>query len=1110
MPIEVSPLYQKCARVATPPEPFGLLLVTKSKLSDFINGTNSWNLGFQLAAAGAFASTADEPVNISQTTIDVAEILPFSKQAGFFIISDPLDIDDREIMEYPDVDVTGQHEFEGCIRGSYGSTQQTHSNNADIEQLHWKSDGGLANTALSVQPHNWQHKADGGTEPPTAFDASAIVGCVDDDGNVWAFHPTSASSPLWKYDISVGTWTNPATTGTYTPVTSAVCAFDRSRNKIIIVGGVNPGVGQIDTLQILDIGTLVFSTGAVALESGPIIGDYHETLDRVVYYSIVPGGGSLGRAFEYDIGGDSHTAKAFDSATPYDIRKVTGNTNLADAVYNPNDDLIHFIGQTTAGGGPRKHRTYDLGSDVWVEIGSPPIGDGDGYRLTIFRDINMLFAWVRGFSPPVSNTRKTFSHRVGSGTSDWFRETDMMQARVAPMVGYDEESRSAVYFGGEFIGAVDSHGDYDDLVGPGLWRPFFQTTVYRTRVMDVLTTDPSASVDGNVTFLLDDIVPAFATVTYEAEHADSDTGPWTSIGNVVDGQQEDIQKQFWRITATLTTNGDVAPTISKIEVAYQTIAIFATNPQVVPPGVASEIDGLIFELPVASGKIDVEKGRGSKSGVNVELDDNIGSARDLQESGRLLDLEAKFFMGFNIPSFRFSDMLPIYSGTIAAMDVSLGIVVLSLKDTRDNMRIKLPIGDDGSQPIPIDYDVGGISNPVLVLRDILEQAGVPDREIDDGSFTTASSHDNAAHDVLRTIEEPREIRKYFEEINQSIDGVLIADANGRLKYKIYDPTDPPIATLRPNEQDGRWEMSQEFADKINTATVYGDSATESGSEVLDYDFGAREQDGDLVIADQKVREEILLGPWIGPDNATFEGLVWAREIAVRRLARKKIGVQRLRGNINGLKFSFLEEGDIVRLISETFFERPFSGYEDSHFWPYSVEGQSFVRDNKWVIVQRKVDFVKGRIQFELARARVPLSVDLDGGIEIETQFTASENVEINGSDKIALVAGETTGFFTVLIDMDQCPDLVGDYVVTATIPSGAILTLRIEQSHDGRFDPRFERATPIVGAPLSSTTLLDGDEKRRFYAFRLDLDEGSAGAGNGPTISQIQVDHPDG
>lgn len=1113
MPILQSALYRKCSKIATPPEMFGLLEVVRSKLSDFIDGTNGWNLGFQLPATGAYATLIDELlVAAADTTIDVLEVLPMSKESGLAIIGDPLDDTPqaREVIRYMDVDVTGQHQLETIDRGIYGTTPpNTWSIGEDIEQLHWDSEAGIFGGDLSVHLHNWQHKASGGTEPPTAFDADSLTGCVDSNGNLWAFHPTSAASPVWKHDFSTGLWTNPATTGTYTPRTSAVCAFDRSRNKIIIIGGVDSGSSNIATVQIFDVATLAFSAGTAAPESGPMVGDYHETLDRVAYFTLSGGGLNNFRAHEYDIGGDSHTAKAFDttSTRAFDI---SADTQLVGAVYNPNDDLMNLVGLRTGSGNRRQHKTYDLNSDTFFFVGDPPVGIGASYRLTIFRDTNTLFLWTRDFSPPASSARKTHSHIVGRPVSEWNRQTDVMQTRQAPIVGYDDESRSAAYFGGEFIGAVDSHGQYADLVGPGLWRPFFQNTVYRTRVFDILTSNPSGIIAGDVTFLFDDIVPAFATVAYEAEHSDSASGPWTPIGVVVDGQKEDIQKQFWRITATITVDGNVRPTISKMEVAYQVLGIWATNPQAVPPGVNTEIDGMILDMPVAKGKVDIETARGSVAGITVELEDNIGNARELQEGSRLIDAEARFFIGYNIPSFRRSDMLPIYSGTISAMDVDFGVVTFDLKDAKEYMRTKLPIGDDASQPIAIPYDVGGISNPALVLRDILEQAGVPDRVINVGSFTTASAHINALHDVLREIEEPRELRVYFSEIGQAIDAVLIADANGLLTLKIYDPTDPPVAIIHPAEQDGKWSMSQEFADKINTETVYGDSVTESGEEVLDYNFGAREQDGALVIADQIVREEILLIPWIGPDNATYEGLVWAREIAVRRLARKKIGVQRLKGSLIGVKHSNLEEGDIIRLVADSFFQRPQSGYEDSHFWPYSVEGQSFVRDNKWVVTSRKTDFEKGRVSLELSRARAPLSVDLDGGAAIEVEIIASENIEVNGSDEIAIVSGETVGFLTVLIDMDQCPDLVGNYTVTAVIPSGAILTLRIEQSHNGEFDPRFERATPIVAVPLTSTTLLDGDEKRRFYAFRLDLDEGSAGAGNGPTISQIEVNHPGG
>lgn len=1113
MAIPLSPLFEKCISVAFPPEPFGLLEIVESKLSDFANGTNSWNLGVQLPATVAASTLVAEPVNISEVTIDVDDVLPFSLVPGFFILGDPLNATDFEIIEYLGADIIGQEAFNNCIRGQYGSAAKTHSDGADIEQLQWENNGGIVGNDLAVQPHRWTHKISGGLEPPVAFATDGIVGVVDSLGNVWAFHPTSTSLPVWKFDISAGTWTNPATTGTYIPVTSSLCVYDRSRNKIFILGGIDTAASNIATLQIFDVATLTFSTGTDTIKDGPLIGDYDETNDRVIYYTddigfIAPVPINTGRAYAYDISGDSHTAKAFHTdpsfIPPYDIED---DNNLADAVYNPNDGKIHFVGRLTSAGGPRRHRTYDFALDVWDTVGNPPIGNGTSYRVALFRDLNLLITWVRGFAPPINAGRFVFQHRIGTFSTSWTRIDDMFQARNAPIVGYDDESRSVVYFGGDALGTPSP---FLDLVGPGFWRPFFQTTVYRTKVFDVLISDPGAPIIGDVIFLLDDIVPAFATVSYEAEHSDSAGGPFTSIGTVVDGQKEDIQKQFWRIIATMTVNGEDTLRISKIEVAYQTVKFWATNPQAVPASVATDIEGLILDLPIASGQTDIETGRGSVAGINIDIEDNIGRARTLQENGRLLDAEAKYSVGFNIPTFRKSDMMPIYTGTISAMDVNFGTVTLAIKDAKDYLRTKLPIGDDGTQPIPIAYDVGGISNPALVLRDILEQAGVPDRAISDGSFALAAAQPNALHDVRRIIEEPRELRKYFEEINRLIDGLLIADANGKLTYKIYDPTSLPVATIRPNEQNGRWEMSQEFSDKVNTATVYGDSSTEDGGEVLDYTFGAREQDGALVIKDGVVREDLVLGPWIGPDNATFDGLTWAREIAVRRLARKRIGVQRLKGSLIGLRHANLEEGDILRLVAESFFERPQSDYENSQLWPYSVEGQSFLRDNKWVVTRRKIDFVKGNVGLELARARAPLSVDITGESFQQAVILGGENIELNSSNEAVLVSGETVGFITILLDMDQCPDLVGDYTITNVIPSGAILTLTITPSHDGRFDPRFERTTPLTNAPLTSTTLLDGESKRRFYAFRLDFDEGSAGAGNGPTVSRIQVDHPNG
>ena len=83
-----------------------------------------------------------------------------------------------------------------------------------------------------------------------------------------------------------------------------------------------------------------------------------------------------------------------------------------------------------------------------------------------------------------------------------------------------------------------------------------------------------------------------------------------------------------------TVDGFAAPIITKLEVAYQTIRRFATNPQAVPVGVGTDIAGMALEIPVSSGKIDIEKGRGSVAGINIDLDDSLGEARKLQETGR--------------------------------------------------------------------------------------------------------------------------------------------------------------------------------------------------------------------------------------------------------------------------------------------------------------------------------------------------------------------------------------------------------------------------------------------------------------------------------------------
>ena len=55
-----------------------------------------------------------------------------------------------------------------------------------------------------------------------------------------------------------------------------------------------------------------------------------------------------------------------------------------------------------------------------------------------------------------------------------------------------------------------------------------------------------------------------------------------------------------------------------------------------------------------------------------------------------------------------------------------------------------------------------------------------------------------------------------------------------------------------------------------------------------------------------------------------------------------------------------------------------------------------------------------------------------------------------------------------------------------------------------------EIVSPITAAPLTSSTLLDGENKRRFYAFRFDLDDATAGAGHAPTNSQFVIDPTDG
>ncbi len=1061
-------------------KPVYIVTVQKTVVFTEILTQADWEAGEQEGTAST--TTLNGAISDSATSVTVDDTSDFSwpdssvaagQVLGYLILTDGTDL---EIVSYNETD---PFDFKGLTRGQFGTTALAWDDADDVIQLEFDPAVGTS-FDLGIQKRHWRQPIVTGSVPGKRDGLSLVY---NSSNNTYLLFGGELSSSffndVWEFDPSSNTWSE-FTSATGTPPAARsehMSVWDSNRDVMIVHGG---QVGPTTADDFAD--TFEFDPAAgggngawTQTDTAPVArfraARAWDSVNNVMHIASGVGGGNFPTflrpdAWEYDgtLSPGTQWTQTSTETGPF-APNAFGTSEMIGS------KLVFLALVSTA-----KAVIYDTASGTWSEGASRNIDSDNAFTV----DPN-----TQKMITPGQASDQTEIYDVQ--TNSWSRSTDTpTQASRREGGGtWNTTNNEAFFWGG-------TSSDEDPII----FQWLHQSMQWRSDVMDlgeIPTSDGVAFISSTVPLTGDtDVVLTLEHSTDGISFTDFDSGNPVSSGQVLD-----VQERFWRSTLVLTSNIDDTPRVQRVRLSFgETFtACMADNPVLgLPP--------IVKNIPNLSSKLDPLKQTASISEIKIEVLNQSQELASIIKENSIYNNTISILLGFDEPGFEAVDFLPFNSGVVNDWEIDRGVIIIKARDNLDALKDEIPEASGTSLPTSIPYNTGTVSHPIAIQTDILQnQININDEDLDLDSFTSCENDPAlAGWNFNRTLTEPAPGKKYLEEISRLTGAPIIPSEDGRLRCKLYDSSEEPVATW-----DERHILKDSVKFKLlskeakNFIPVYFDGDGDSASDYNNVDV---QSDADSIARWNRTIVEKIFSRWLGASGSPYDGEVRAADIGARILERYKDSAPETTLE-TGLDWYHLQVGDLVFI----------SGVDDEYTIPYLSLNFDFVRGLKFQIVQKTVQAGASKVKWILRRAPQVQSVDVDsqtdwetGGdnfeplalINIDTTTTAG-SIQL---DATGITAGE--GSYELRISLDQQPERDFTIDVDFTEPANTAVLLNIAGSHTGEFTG--EEILLVKGLTPPATPTVVTTEKFRFYCilFILTNTDGTST----PLVNQFEATFP--
>lgn len=951
--------------------PTALLRVRSSALFEQFRNLGDWQAGEQLGTPGTdfLATTLAEALDASETTFDVASVEGFPVPGANadigtidrrLIITDGTDI---EIVEYTTLDIDND-QFEGITRGAYGTTAQTWDIGDDVYFLEFSgginpsNDLGLSYLGLHIL-NDTGAPGTGRVDRTIVYDRQnhqlIAFGGRDSSGGGTIFND------VWVLPLATMAWTQKTPAGGPSARAGFCASWDDARNVMVISCG-NTDVDMDDAFQVDE--TWEYDPDDGAQGSWAQTDDCPIQVDRHAM-GWDPGTQKMIMSYGREGSGWNQDAYSYDGAAAATFQwvKISNNSSaqmeVAPSEYHVIIGRQVVMGNTSAGGGTWQARLFDVTTGLFDDPrpASVPFGFSAPISVAIDPITASVLFWRRSSGP---GDMSFYKYGIFTNLYERLENAKGLNQIQGHSGVWDFQEDRAIWWGGsgQFVGTDP------DVVEPWMYQYHPDDMSWRS-VMDVGETPTN---DGKV--VIDDVILAIgeSTIQYELEHSDSALGPWTPIGIVTNGQILTDWKRYWRVKVDSTTNARFSPTTQKFRIQFDELFSYVLADDALfgyPP--------LIKSVPSLTSKADFLKAKASISELTVELvEDDAKSVSQLIKNFRVYGQKTELLIGFDAPDFTENDYLPYLTGLVVDHEWDGKTLRLFSRDALSSLKDEIPPDQDAGVPTPIAYNVGTISNPMDIMRDILEnRLNINGEYINVGSFDNIRDNFYSDHDYLRTINDPEKGEDLIHEIGAVSRTIVVPTENGELTLKRIDPDAPASVTLDDRtilKGTPKMKLDKKFLRNV-IAVYFGNDQGEKPSDYNITNAGAVvNADDDSIKAWNVAKVERILSKWLGKDDVTYKGKDRAQETVDSLLALFRNAAPKVRLK-TGFEFAWLQAVDIIQ-IQEGFLNPLW-------FLPFLIFGLDEPKDLRFFINQKQLQWRDKTIQWELQLATSPFILTID-------------------------------------------------------------------------------------------------------------------------------------
>lgn len=1032
--------------------------IVLSQVDDPQTSQTDWIAGAQLN--NPIATTLDGALSSGGTTIKAASTNDFTAASAsnpaYIIITDGAN---REIVKYGDCDANN---FKSVTRAQYGTTARSWNSGVSVYQLLF-SHGVSPSYDLGPQPRNWfTHAATGG--PPS-----------DRVGHGWIYRPTDGcfymtcgyasdgnyKNDLWKYNPSSHTWTQIVADGaTGNPARRAymACVYSPSYDQIWIFGG-RDATTQYRNVYKYSFGSSAWTTNSNWDASG-VRYKMQSCWYPVENKMIVSGGQLQNGSFE-----DYQTNCWIFSGSTWTTKKsMPVSLAKGDGCWMISERRFFVVGRSS--GGDYKSMAYNPVANTWESgsIANPPTSKRDHPACCY---------------DPISKKALVFGGEV-SGTAqndlwsfDYSANAWQQLASYAYDAGNDSYSRHGIEWDATYKHAV-AWGGWNDGTptwhahdAPIFFRHYHADVDFRTQAIDI-----GAAPDGDGDWNIEDVydfMNASNGVSYTAEYSDNGTS-WTSMGAVSDGEGIASRHRYYRVAASFSCDGIIAPSVQKINTVFDNMIemAFADRP-------LGDRYPLVKSVGNISNAIDPVKCTAQIGSVTFEILDTEKIASRLFAACFLTGKTITLKIGPIAPDVEVSEFVKAFTGIIESWEYDGDVILIRARDFLGKLEKDVPEENSNGSVTALIYSTTGIaSNPVEILLDILRnRLNVPDRYLDLASFDEVKSDSTlTGWNFIRTISDPTDAYELCLEICRLIGAILIPREDGRIALKKLSNTASPVAAwnaMRENFQRPNFDSNANSSRNFISTWWHW---LGTGEEWNDFEGAQIAVDADSV-ANWGTNILRTKAKWLGDNVSPYNGSQLALAISQRVLgfAKEGLPIVSFEADISTLG---VQVGDVARIQSTAIanqeiyldWQFKYNPNRDLIFTPKS--GRSSVPylepecaecvDMLWWVTRKRIDLNRGTIKWELTRCRkMPLEKDYTS--QADFYKGSGENIDLESSSGTIKLAQSspgvyyTTGSYELVIDLGQQPERAGAWSLETNAPwaNPMMITYKGWASETGKF-----------------------------------------------------------